>query len=69
MSWDIKIFRSRGIVREVGSNDGDRYASSSSGEAMAIYLGQHRVFLSSLSLSRYMGGTGEEYANVQQDDL
>ena len=32
------MFRNRGIVRDVGSNDGDRYASSSSGEAMVIYL-------------------------------
>ena len=54
MSWDIRIFRNRGIVRDVGSNDGDKYASSSSGEAMAIYLGQRRVFLiSRILVKRY----------------
>ena len=30
------MFRNRGIVRDAGSKDGDRYARSSSAEAMVI---------------------------------
>ena len=58
------MFRNRGIVRDVGSNDGDRYASSSSGEAMVIYLGQRRVFLSPLSSSRDRGDMGEVCSDI-----
>lgn len=36
MSCDIRMFRNRGIVRDAGSKEGDRYARLSSAEAIVF---------------------------------